>query len=86
MFDKQKGGVVYAVLAFGGLLGLGEKRHPVPWQSMTYDREQDGYVIGLSKDELKAAPALDVGQYEQLGDRAYDEALYAHYRAQPYWL
>jgi PRC-barrel domain len=86
MFDKERGSVAYAVLAFGGFLGMGEKRHPLPWSSLTYDKEQDGYLIDLSKDELKAAPALDVGQYGSLGGREYDESVYAHYKALPYWL
>ena len=86
MIDKQKGHVAYAVMAFGGFLGLGEKRHPVPWASMTYDTSKDGYVIPLSKEELKEAPTLDPDQYSQLGDPDYDAAVYTHYKAEPYWL
>ncbi len=86
MIDKQKGQVAYAVMAFGGFLGLGEKRHPVPWASMTYDTSKDGYVIPLSKEELKTAPALDPDQYSRLGEPDYDAAVYTHYRAEPYWL
>jgi hypothetical protein len=86
MIDKQNGHVAYAVMAFGGFLGLGEKRHPVPWASMTYDTSKDGYVIPLSKEELKTAPTLDPDQYKQLGDPDYDAAVYTHYKAEPYWL
>ena len=86
MIDKQKGQVAYAVMAFGGFLGLGEKRHPVPWASMTYDTSKDGYVIPLSKEELKAAPTLDPDEYGQLGDPDYDATIYTHYKAEPYWL
>jgi sporulation protein YlmC with PRC-barrel domain len=86
MIDKQKGNVAYAVLSVGGVLGLGEKRHPLPWQSLSYDTAKDAYVVRLSKDELKSAPNLNAGDYRQLGDRKYDESVYSHYKANPYWL
>jgi sporulation protein YlmC with PRC-barrel domain len=86
MIDKQSGHVAYAVMSFGGFLGLGEKRHPVPWQSMSYDKSKDGYVVGLSREQLEAAPNLNPGEYGQLGDRAYEETVYTHYKAEPYWL
>ncbi len=86
MIDKTSGQVAYAVMAFGGFLGLGEKRHPMPWESMKYDREMDGYVVSLSKEELTAAPNLNPGEYGQLGDREYEETIYTHYKAEPYWL
>lgn len=86
MIDKQKGNVAYAVMAFGGFLGMGEKRHPLPWQSLKYDINQDAYVVDLSKEQLKSAPNLDAGKYDRLGEREYDESVYAHYRANPYWI
>ncbi len=86
MIDKQSGQVAYAVMSFGGFLGLGEKRHPVPWQSMYFDKSKEGYVVSLSRDELEVAPNLNPGEYGQLGDRAYEETVYTHYKAEPYWL
>jgi hypothetical protein len=53
---------------------------------MNYDTSKDGYVVSLSKDELEAAPNLNPGDYGQLGDRAYEETIYTHYKAEPYWL
>lgn len=86
MIDKQKGNVAYAVMSFGGFLGMGEKRHPLPWQSLSYDTGKDAYVVRLSKEQLKTGPNLNAGDYGRLGDREYDESVYAHYRANPYWL
>jgi uncharacterized protein YrrD len=86
MIDKQKGSVAYAVMSFGGFLGMGEKRHPMPWQSLSYDTAKDGYVVNLSKEQLESAPSLEAGQYSQLGDRDFDESVYSHYRVQPYWV
>lgn len=86
MINKHSGQVAYAVMSFGGFLGLGEKRHPVPWQSLNYDTSKDGYVVSLSRNDLEGAPSLDPGEFGQLGERAYEEMVYTHYKAEPYWL
>jgi len=57
MVDKRKGQVAYAVLSFGGFLGMGENYHPLPWRTLTYDTGLGGYVVGLSRQELEATPA-----------------------------
>src|SRR5688572_10728045 len=56
VFDKMSNRIMYAVLGFGGFLGLGEKYHPVPWAVLDYNESHGGYVIHASKAELEAAP------------------------------
>jgi sporulation protein YlmC with PRC-barrel domain len=56
MVDKTSGQVEYAVLQFGGILGLGSDYYPLPWDVLTYDEEQGGYVVELSKEVLEKAP------------------------------
>lgn len=56
MIDKQSGHVRYAVLEFGGFLGIGADRYPLPWNLLTYDVDKEGYVVPLDKDRLKDAP------------------------------
>jgi hypothetical protein len=56
MVDKYSGRVAYAVLSFGGTMGLGESLFPLPWSSLTYDERRDGYVIAISAEELSRAP------------------------------
>jgi PRC-barrel domain len=56
MIDKQSGKVAYAVMAFGGFLGMGEDYHPLPWSVLTYDTQQGGYVVNLDKEALEGAP------------------------------
>ena len=56
MIDKRSGGVAYAVMSFGGFLGMGEDYHPLPWSMLTYDTRQGGYVVNLDKDRLEGAP------------------------------
>lgn len=86
MLDKQQGKVAYAVMSFGGFLGIGEMRHPLPWQTLTYDEDKEGYVVDLSKDQLERAPTLEAGNYDRLKDRTFGASIYSHYGQTPYWI
>ncbi len=57
MIDKISGQVAYAVLSFGGFLGLGEDHHPLPWNALTYSTELGGYVVDVDPKSLAGAPA-----------------------------
>ncbi len=85
MLDKRGGKVAYAVMSFGGFLGIGEEYHPLPWQSLDYDEDQDGYVVNLSKDQLREAPTLRRNEYDRLYDTAYGRSVYSYYGAVPFW-
>ncbi|MBK7061110.1 MAG: PRC-barrel domain-containing protein [Rubrivivax sp.] len=56
VIDKRSGQVRHAVLEFGGFLGIGTDRYPLPWSMLHYDTSKDGYVVPLDKDRLKDAP------------------------------
>jgi hypothetical protein len=56
MIDKLSGKVSYAVLSFGGFLGIGDDYYPLPWQSLKYDTNLGGYVTGLTETQLQNAP------------------------------
>jgi hypothetical protein len=56
MIDKKSGRVSYAVLSFGGILGIGDDHYPLPWQSLKYDTELGGYRTGITETQLKGAP------------------------------
>ena len=60
MIDKRSGTVAYAVLSFGGFLGMGENYHPLPWKQLVYSEKHGGYLVSLSKDFLQGAPAYAV--------------------------
>lgn len=60
MIDKRSGQVSYAVMSFGGFLGMGESYHPLPWNVLDYDERQGGYVVDLDKDRLQGAPHYSV--------------------------
>jgi PRC-barrel domain protein len=56
MIDKVSGKVAYAVLGFGGFLGIGDDHYPLPWQSLKYDTNLGGYVTGITDSQLRGAP------------------------------
>lgn len=57
MIDKLTGKVSYAVMSFGGFLGIGDRYHPLPWTMLTYDENLEGYIVNLSRERLKEAPS-----------------------------
>src|ERR1700730_16881945 len=61
MIDKTSGQVRYAVLEFGGFLGMGTDRYPIPWKLLKYSTEKDGYVVPLDKAKLEMAPKYQDG-------------------------
>lgn len=56
MLSKRDGRVAYAVLSFGGFLGMGDDHYPLPWNQLTYDTELEGYLVNLTKEQLEGAP------------------------------
>src|SRR5689334_7062050 len=85
MIDKRSGRIAYAVMSFGGFLGLGERYHPLPWVTLKYDTRQGGYVVGVTADELKEAPTYAATEIPAWGDRAFEARIHDFYKAVPYW-
>jgi sporulation protein YlmC with PRC-barrel domain len=85
VLDKESNSILFAVIGFGGFLGIAEKYHPVPWAALDYDESQGSYVVDYTKEQLQAAPAgsideLTRGDGLQFRDRTYD-----YYKAPRYW-
>ena len=85
MIDKRSGRAAYAIMSFGGFLGLGEDYYPIPWSKLKYDRTLGGYVVDIEPRVLEGAPAYAAGADPRWGDRAYEEDLHRYYGAAPYW-
>ena len=78
MIHKYSGQVAYAVMSFGGFLGLGERYHPLPWRSLTYDTGLGGYVVDVTREQLERAPSY--GRDEApWGDPAYGRRVFDYY-------
>jgi hypothetical protein len=67
MIDKRSGKVAYAIMSFGGLLGVGERYHPLPWNTLKYDTRQGGYVVGLTREQLEGAPTYAPNRDARVG-------------------
>lgn len=86
--EKASGRVLYAIMSFGGFLGLGEHLHPAPWSILAFDTALNGYVVPLDRAALEKAPSLDRAKLEELGAgdawRTQLFAYYGPYGAPPY--
>jgi len=82
MMDKISGRVTYAVISFGGLLGLGHSHYPVPWAALKYEPKLGGYITGITEEKLKDAPAFSDDAWS---DRNWEAQVHKHYNAPPYW-
>jgi sporulation protein YlmC with PRC-barrel domain len=82
MIDKVSGRVTYAVMSFGGFIGLGHSHYPVPWAALKYDTKLGGYVTGITEQQLKDAPAFSDDSWT---DRNWESQTYKHYKVTPYW-
>lgn len=85
VLDKLSNNIMFAVVSFGGFLGMGEKYHPIPWDLLDYDAEANAYVVGLTKDELKAAPADSIKELTKDAGYAYRNRAYDYYKTPRYW-
>jgi sporulation protein YlmC with PRC-barrel domain len=78
MVDKESGEVEYAVLTFGGLFGMGGDYYPLPWDVLTYDTQQGGYVVDLDKEMLEKAPRYNAAD-EPRFSQDYGREVYGYY-------
>lgn len=62
MLDKRSGKVAYAVVSFGGFLGMGQNYYPLPWPALQYDERQGGYVVNVQPERLQAGPSYGVNE------------------------
>lgn len=81
MVDKMSGQVEYAVLQFGGVLGLGSDYYPLPWDVLTYDEDRGGYVVELEKEALEKAPHFAPNERPEFTP-AYGGEIYGAYGLQ----
>jgi sporulation protein YlmC with PRC-barrel domain len=85
VLEKTTNNIMFAVVGFGGFLGMGEKFHPVPWSSLDYDSNLMGYVVNLTKDQIETGPVGSIDELLEQDGYAYRDRAFDHYRAQPYW-
>jgi len=85
MIDKVSGRAIYAVMSFGGFLGMGEKHHPLLWATLKYDAQKGGYLVNLDKKQLQDAPNYDRGS-DFKWTPEYGRTVDSYYKAPSYWM
>jgi hypothetical protein len=78
--------VAYAVMSFGGFMGIGEDYYPLPWSLLTYNPQLGGYEVNISEQQLKGAPGYSNDNDWDWEDRKRAQQVYEYYRVAPYWM
>ncbi len=85
MIEKISGKVAYAVMSFGGFLGVGGDEHTIPWSKLTYDTSLGGYRTDITEEQLRGAPTFYRDQDYAWSDREHERELHDYWRAPHYW-
>jgi len=85
MLDKISGRVAYAVMSFGGFLGIGDRHHPLPWAVLRYDSDKGGYVVNLDREMLERAPTIGTRDSDfDWDDLAWNRRVHDYYKTPLY--
>jgi sporulation protein YlmC with PRC-barrel domain len=85
VLDKQSNNIMFAVVGFGGFLGMSEKYHPLPWESLNYDEDEGAYIVNYTRAQLEAAPAGSIDELTRNDGRQFRDRTYEYYKAPRYW-
>lgn len=83
MLNVSAGRISYAVLSFGGLLGMGEKLFAVPWEALTLDTDNKRFTLDVTKDRLESAPGFDKDNWPNMSDQAWAKDIHTYYGTTP---
>ncbi len=83
--DANSGRILYGVLSFGGVLGVGDKLFAIPWSSLSLTSDYKSFVLDIDKDRLKTASGFDKGQWPNFADEQWATETYKYYNQTPYW-
>lgn len=79
MLDTTDGSVRYAVLSFGGVLGIGDKLFAIPWKALTLDTENKRFILNVDKDRLETAPGFDKDNWPNMADQTWESNIHSYY-------
>jgi PRC-barrel domain len=85
LLDTRNNRASYAILSFGGVLGLGDKHFAIPWEALTFDLTQKVAVINVDKERLTNAPGFEKNAWPDVADAAWGERVYTYFGYRPYW-
>jgi sporulation protein YlmC with PRC-barrel domain len=85
MLDMNDDRIAYAVLSFGGFLGVGDKLFAVPWGALELDTANKRFVLDVAKEKLENAPGFDKNNWPDMADRSFGAKVYDYYGTPHYW-
>lgn len=85
MLDVYDGSIAYAVVSFGGFLGMGEKLFAVPWKALTLVQDEEHFLLDVDKSVLENAPGFDKDEWPDFTDPNWGQGIHEHYGTTPYW-
>ncbi len=85
VLDKLSNNILFAVVSFGGFLGMAEKYHPLPWSSLKYDKSKGNYVVAFTREQLEAAPVGDLDELTRGDGMDFRNRVHEYYQAPRYW-
>ena len=85
VLDAGAGRIAYAVLSFGGFLGMGEKFFAIPWNALHFNLKENRAVLNLDKKQMENAPGFDKDKWPNFADSTWGHGIYKHYGYTPYW-
>ena len=85
MIDVPSGRVAYAVLSFGGFLGLGDKLFAIPWQALQLDTQNKCFILNVDQERLRSAPGFDKDHWPSMADQSWAIDIHEYYESRPYW-
>ena len=86
VIDAKEGRLAYAVLSFGGFMGMGNKLFAMPWRAFEFAKPENKLILNVDKEKLKAAPGFDPdAKWPDFADRTWGYSIYNYYGYDPYW-
>ena len=85
MLDKESNNIMFAVVGFGGFLGMAEKYHPLPWSSLEFNEDENAYIVNYTKEQLQGAPVGSIDELTRDDGVMYRERSYTYYKEPRYW-
>jgi sporulation protein YlmC with PRC-barrel domain len=85
MLDVPSGRIAYAVLSFGGVMGIGDKLFAIPWNALTLDADRECFVLDIDKNEFRNAPGFDKAHWPSMADPTWASEIHSFYHRRPYW-
>lgn len=85
VLDKLSNNILFAVVGFGGFLGMAEKYHPIPWSALDYDVGQQSYVVDFTKEQLRSAPSDSLDALTRKDSGSYRAQAYDYYQIPHSW-